>query len=111
LHLSKQGDWKKTLDILEDLPSSIIDKHHLILLVAEAQTKTGDPESALKTLKKSKMKDSVDASLFAGRIFEVIKPEMTKAKESYKKALSAAQEPLQKKWIEKKLGYLNGLKQ
>jgi tetratricopeptide (TPR) repeat protein len=111
LHLSKQGDWKKTLEILEDLPSSTVDKHQLILLLAEAHSKTGDPESALKTLKKSKMKDSVEASLFAARIFEVIKPEMAQAKESYKKALSAAQEPLQRKWIEKKLGYLNGLKQ
>jgi tetratricopeptide (TPR) repeat protein len=110
LHFSKQGDWKRTLEILDDLPTVTLEKHRLTLLLAEAQNKTGDPDSAIRTLQKSKVKDSVESALFVGRIFEVTKPEISRAQESYKKALSLAQEPLQKQWIERKLSYLSSLK-
>lgn len=110
VHLSKQGDWKSTRSLLEDLPNSTLEKHRLTLLLAEAQNKLGDSDTAVRTLQKSKIKDTVEAALLVARIFEVSKPELVRAQESYKRALSLAQEPLQKQWIEKKLGYLSSLK-
>jgi len=53
VHLSQQGDWKKALDVLDDLDSKTILKHQLTFLLAEAQAKTGDNSSALSTYKKA----------------------------------------------------------
>ncbi len=53
VHLSQQGDWKKALDVLDDLDSKTILKHQLTFLLAEAQAKTGDNSSAVSTYKKA----------------------------------------------------------
>lgn len=111
VHLSRQGDWKKALELLNSLPSSIKEKHQLTLLIAEAQNRTGDYDGAIQTVQKSSYKNTFEGSLFLAKIFEVSKPEIVRAQESYKKALSLASEADQKQWIEKKLSYLNNLKQ
>ena len=110
VHLSKLGDWKKSLSLLNSLSKETKEKHQLALLIAEAQNKTGDYDGAIQTIQQSSYKNTIEGALFLAKIFEVSKPELTRAQESYKKALSLASEAQQKQWIEKKLAYLNGLK-
>lgn len=110
VHLSKQGDWKKVLSLLNDLDEEILNQHGLSLLMAEAQNRTGDTDGAIKTITQSNMKNTIEGALFLARIFEVSKPEIVRAQDSYKKALALAQEPVQKQWIEKKIDYLKSLK-
>lgn len=110
IHLTRQGDWNKALSLLNSLSSKTIEMHHLVLLIAEAQNKTSDFDGAIKTIQQSSYKNTFEGALFLAKIFEVSKPELVRAQESYKKALSLASEADQKQWIEKKLAYLNSLK-
>ena len=80
------------------------------MLYAESLNKSGDPEKAVSTINGSSLKNTIDGWLYLAKVFEVDKPELPKAQDSYKKALTLAKNADQKTWIEKKLEYLNSLK-
>lgn len=110
IHHSQMGDWITAKDILSSLPKDQLYKLNLLVLYAEAQNKTGNVDEAVNVISNSKLKNTLEAWLYLGKIFEVDKPELVKALDSYKKAMGATQSADVKSWLEKKVAYLNNLK-
>lgn len=110
IHHSHLGDWKTTKEILSRFSTDKLYKLNLLVLYAEAQNKTGNVDEAVSLISNSKLKNSLEGWLYLAKIFEVDKPELVKAVDSYKKALSLTRSAELKTWLEKKVDYLNSLK-
>lgn len=104
------GNWLAVKEILSSFSTEDLQNRDLFLLYAESFNKTGDPEKAVSTIIGSPVKNTLDAWLYLGKVFEVDKPEFLKAQDSYKKALNLAKDSDQKSWLLKKIDYLNSIK-
>ncbi len=104
------GNWLTVKDILSGFSKEDLQSRDLVMLYAESVNKSGDPEKAVNVISGSSMKNTIDAWLYTAKIFEIDKPELPRAQDSYKKALAVAKNAEQKNWIEKKIEYLNSLK-
>lgn len=104
------GNWLTVKDLLSGFSKDDLQSRDLIVLYAESLNKSGDPEGAVSAIISSSLKNTLDAWLYVAKVFEVDKPELPKAQDSYKKALSLTKNAEQKTWLEKKLEYLNSLK-
>jgi cellulose synthase operon protein C len=110
IQASTTGNWLTVKEILNGFSKEDLQSRDLIMLYAEALNRSGDPEQAVRAVTGSILKNTLDAWLYIGKVFEVDKPELPRAQDSYKKALAAAKTAEQKTWIEKKIEYLNSLK-
>ncbi len=110
LHYAQLGDWGKAKEALSGFSKDALHKYKLVVLYAEAQNRTGNVDEAVSVISNSKLKNTLDAWLYLGKIFEIDKPELGRAQDSYKKALALSTSAEQKSWLEKKLEYLNNLK-
>ena len=107
---SSTGNWLTVKDILGSFSKEELQNRDLVVLYAESLNRSGDPDRAVSTITGSSLKNTLDGWLYLAKVFEVDKPELPKAQDSYKKALLMAKNADQKSWIEKKLEYLNNLK-
>lgn len=107
---SSTGNWLTVKEILSRFSSEDLHSRDLLMLYAESLNKSGDPDKAVSLITSSTLKNTVDAWLYLAKVFEVDKPELVKAQDSYKKALALVKNAEQKTWLEKKLEYLNNLK-
>ncbi len=104
------GNWLTVKDILSQFSKLDLQNLNLVMVYAESLNKSGDPERAVTTITSSSLKNTLPAWLYLAKVFEVDKPELPKAQDSYKKALVLAEDSEQKKWIEKKIEFLNSYK-
>jgi tetratricopeptide (TPR) repeat protein len=103
------AQYSKTSEILSESSQEDLDKSNLSLVLSEAYAQKGDIDRALSSIRRSQIKNSVDAWIQTGRIFETFKPNIEKAKEAYTQALNVSAEPEQKKWLERKLAFLKNM--
>ncbi len=107
-----ENQFENALQIFSKIPKNQLYNLESGLAYSETLARQGDVQKALTVtdeLLKVKTLDPLEVYLQQAHLFERYKLLSKEAASSYEKALKASKDQEQRKWIERKINYLNGL--
>lgn len=107
----KSSQYDKTVEILSRLNRDDLYNSRAVLVLSESLCQKGEIDQGISVIKTSKAKNSVEAWIQLGRIYESFKPDLERAREAYSSAQKLSSDEDQKQWLVRKLEYLKSLGQ